>query len=357
VVEWLQAHRARGDDDGAATGAAGGADGTPADALVTGYQALSAFLPSRATERARRAAFAALPLDRAREALGAELRRQNFRVAAFDDATRAFGAVETAALPRPDGDARDGTRPGGEGPADWLAPFLRRHVGTGVMRGSADATTGGPAVLIAVPFQPAPGVTLDAIRDRLRAEVDPGVVVTGRALMQDALATVIAREVILFTVLTVVLNLLIVVPQTRSWRLAWIVMAPTIVIVGALLTGMHLTGVAFTPLNLVVLPLTLGIGVDNCVYLVARIREGFSVEDATRLTGRAIAVTTLTTTAGFGFLSVSRYPGLAGLGWLAAVAIGLTFVAAVVIQPAFLVLDRRTLAEGARHPHRLDGDA
>jgi predicted RND superfamily exporter protein len=218
----------------------------------------------------------------------------------------------------------------------------------GTTTSAAAAGDGAPAILIAVPFQPADGVTLDQIRDRLRAEVDPGIVVTGLTLMQDALGTVIAREVIVFTVLTVILNIVIVVPQTRSWRLALAVMAPTVLIVGLLLTGMHLTGVAFTPLNLVVLPLTLGIGVDNCVYLVARLREGRSIEDATRLTGRAIAVTTLTTTAGFGFLSISRYPGLAGLGCLAGVAIALTFVAAIVLQPAFLVLERRTLAEAAR---------
>jgi len=41
---------------------------------------------------------------------------------------------------------------------------------------------------------------------------------------------------------------------------------------------------------------------------------------------------------GFGFLAVSRYPGLAGLGWLAAVAVGLTFVGAIVFLPALLAV-------------------
>jgi len=110
------------------------------------------------------------------------------------------------------------------------------------------------------------------------------------------------------------------------------------VIVLALLGGMHLTGVALTPINLIVLPLTLGIGVDNCVYLAARWREGHDASAAARLVGHAITLTTLTTMTGFGFLAVSRYPGLAGLGWLAAVAIGLTFVAAIVVLPALLAV-------------------
>ncbi len=344
VVEWLQAHRVRPHG------------GAASDELISGYQALSTFLPSRATERARRAAFAALPLERARGTLHAELVRQGFRVSAFADAERALGESD-ATLPRPTDDlaGNDVATSERAGGGTLLAPLLRRHVGNGVMRGpsesarsiAVDGSDASRAVLIAIPFQPADGVALGDIRERIRSDLDPSIVVTGAALMQAALADVIAREVILFTLLTIVLNLLIVLPQARSWRLALIVMAPTIVIVGALVTGMHLSGVAFTPLNLIVLPLTLGIGVDNCVYLVARVREGWSIENATRLTGRAIAVTTLTTMAGFGFLSVSRYPGLAGLGWLAALAIGLTFIAAVVLQPAFLALEGRTVAESA----------
>ncbi len=366
VVAWLEAHRAgangggeragaegddgrpAGNDEGRASADGRGTQRTGRDALIAGYQALSTFLPSRATEDARRAAFAALPLARARQTLEQELARQGFRVAAFADAERAL-APSDAALPRP--------RLDDDGETSALAPFLRRHVGKAALRGvivdgarrASGRSHDGPdaAVMLAVPFQPAAGVSLAAVRDRLRAEIDPPPIVTGRELMQDALGTVIARELIAFTLITIALNLLIVLAQVRSLRLALVVMAPTAVIVGALIGGMHLAHVAFTPLNLIVLPLTLGIGVDNCVYLTERFREGRRIGEAVRLAGRAITLTTLTTMAGFGFLSVSRYPGLAGLGWLAAIAIGLTFVAAIVLLPAFLALGGRTLADAS----------
>jgi predicted RND superfamily exporter protein len=48
---------------------------------------------------------------------------------------------------------------------------------------------------------------------------------------------------------------------------------------------------------------------------------------------------------GFGFLAVSRYRGLAGLGWLAMTAIALAFAAAICLLPAFVAVaarDRRT---------------
>jgi hypothetical protein len=318
VVAWLESHRATnggveavGTAQPLPSGEGAGGDGrAPA---ISGYQALSTFLPSQATERARRAAFAALPLDAVRHTLQAELTRQGFRTTAFADAERAL-APGPELLPR-------------DLDAPWLTPLVSRH-----LRRSAEG------VKLVVMFTPAPGTSLARVRERLRAEVDPAVVVTGRPLMQAALAAVIAREAIVFTVVTLVLNVAIVLLQLRTIGLSLVVMAPTVVIVLALLGGMRLAGVAFTPINMIVLPLTLGIGVDNCVYLAARWREGYDSSAAARLVGRAITLTTLTTMTGFGFLAVSRYPGLAGLGWLAAVAIALTFVAAIVLLPALLAV-------------------
>ena len=58
----------------------------------------------------------------------------------------------------------------------------------------------------------------------------------------------------------------------------------------------------------------------------------------------AALLTTLTTMSGFGFLAISRYRGLAGLGWLAMTAIALAFAAAICVLPALLaaVAPRRT---------------
>jgi predicted RND superfamily exporter protein len=310
VVAWLEAHRA-----GAAT------------PRIEGYQALSTFLPSRAAERARRAAFAALPLAQTREALHAELVRQGFRVDAFSDAERALAAPD-AALPR-DLDAA------------WIRPLVARHL---------RQTPHGAELAIMV--SPAPGVALAVLRDRMRADLGDDVVVTGRSLMEAALDALISRELVGFTIASLALNLLIVLLQLRSIPLALAVMMPTGVIVLGMIEAMYALGIAFTPINLIVLPLTLGIGVDYCVYIVARWREGHDIASATRLVGRAAALTTMTTMAGFGFLAVSRYRGLAGLGWLAMIAIGLAFAAAVCVLPAWLAVMPRRLRPVADQPER-----
>lgn len=294
VVAWLTAH--------------------PQD--VEGHQALTTFLPSRAMEDARRAAFARLPLARARATLHAELARQKFRVDAFADAEAAL-QPSAAALPR-------------DLEAPWLRPLVARHL---------RRTSHG--VELAIMFTPAAGSRLADVGRRLRADVGADVGVTGRALMETALDDLIERELMGFTIASLVMNVIIVLLQVRSLTLASAVMMPTVVVVLGMLEVMYLAGIAFTPINLIVLPLTLGIGVDYCVYVVQRWREGHDLATATRLVGRAMALTTLTTMTGFGFLAVSRYRGLAGLGWLAMTAIALAFAAAICLLPAFVAVAAR----------------
>ncbi len=311
VVAWLEAHRT-------AAGAGRGAAASGGALAIDGYQALTTFLPSRATEEVRRAAFAALPLARARAALHHELERQGFRVSAFASAEQAL-APANVTLPR-------------DLDAPWIRPLVARH-----LRRSAQGIT------LAIMVSPGSGVSLAALRDHLRADLGTDIVVTGRSLMEQALAALIAHELIVFTVASLVLNIVIVLLQVRSIPLALAVMMPTVVIVLGLIEAMYVLGIAFTPINLIVLPLTLGIGVDYCVYIVGRWREGHDVGTATRLVGRPAALTTMTTMAGFGFLAVSRYRGLAGLGWLAMTAIGLAFAAAVCVLPAWLAIMPRRL--------------
>lgn len=313
VVAWLEAHRAPSPHAGEA-GAGAPAPVPVGDGVaIDGYQALSTFLPSHAAEEARRAAYARLPLAPAREALHAELARQGFRVDAFAGAEAAL-APSGAMLPR-------------DLDAPWIRPLVARHLHRG--------PTG---VALAVMVTPAAGTSLATLRERLRADVGDDVIVTGRSLMEAALTAVIARELVAFTVATLLLNLAIVLVQVRSPLLAATVMTPTVVVVLGLIEGMYAAGVGFTPINLIVLPLTLGIGVDYCVYIFARWREGLDPAASTRLVGRAAVLTTLTTMSGFGFLAISRYRGLAGLGWLAMTAIALAFAAAICVLPALLAI-------------------
>jgi hypothetical protein len=106
-----------------------------------------------------------------------------------------------------------------------------------------------------------------------------------------------------------------------------------------MLGGMRLLGVSYNFANLVAIPLIVGIGVDNGVHMVHRLRvEGEAgMNTVLRHTCRAILIAGLTTMLGFGSLSLASHRGLASLGIVLLLGVGSCVIAAVVVLPNLLV--------------------
>ncbi len=134
----------------------------------------------------------------------------------------------------------------------------------------------------------------------------------------------------------------------RSVRLAGLSLVP--LVLGWLWTlgGMRLSHLSFNPANLVIIPLLVGIGVDNGIHIVRHFLQSPSAEGriaGSRL-GRAILLSSLTTMAGFGSLLVAHHQGIRSIGTLLSLAVGSCLVAALVFLPALLrvLAERRAIA-------------
>lgn len=113
------------------------------------------------------------------------------------------------------------------------------------------------------------------------------------------------------------------------------------------LGAMKPLGLEFTPANIVVLPLLLGIGLDAGAHMVHRAREehqagGITLRRLVGGTGAAVLVSSLTTMAGFGSLMVSHYGGMRGLGQVLTLGIGFSLVTSILVLPALLTALGRT---------------
>jgi hopanoid biosynthesis associated RND transporter like protein HpnN len=101
-------------------------------------------------------------------------------------------------------------------------------------------------------------------------------------------------------------------------------------------------GIAFNFVNVVVVPLLLGIGVDSGIHLVhraealARMPGGGELLSST--TARAVFYSALTTTVSFGTLALSSHQGVSSLGVVLAIGMTLTVVSNLVVLPALLAL-------------------
>jgi len=123
-------------------------------------------------------------------------------------------------------------------------------------------------------------------------------------------------------------------------RVGFALMAMVPLIVGAfwMVGAMFLSGLQLTMVNLMGLPLILGIGIDDGVHLLHRFRyEGSgNIGSVFKSTGKAVLLTSLTTMLAFGSLVFATYRGLGSLGIALFIGVAACFLTSVLFLPALL---------------------
>jgi predicted RND superfamily exporter protein len=208
----------------------------------------------------------------------------------------------------------------------------------------------GEGMALALYLYPGPHRWTDQELLKLRQEVDGAAAGAERTrlaslalLMAEFKTTVGLRftEALLLSLVLVVLVLLI---QLRKPLRVLLTLAP---LSAALLWTAGLLRLGGGPVQFIAamaIPLIVGIGIDDGIHMVNRLRSLAPGEDpapAVAAMGRSVILTTLTTVAGFGSLAVAAMPGLAGLGRIAVVGVLLCLTATMLLLPAFAALKRR----------------
>ncbi len=108
---------------------------------------------------------------------------------------------------------------------------------------------------------------------------------------------------------------------------------------GVLMFGMlGLLGLDLNPANLIVLPLVLGIGVDDGVHVVHDFRMQRGCYRTSSSTINAIVLTSMTSMIGFGSMMFAAHRGLYSLGLVLVIGIGSCLFVSLVTLPAILML-------------------
>jgi len=112
---------------------------------------------------------------------------------------------------------------------------------------------------------------------------------------------------------------------------------------------MAVLGLSWNPLSIMALPVVLGIAVDDGVHIVHRFSSLRDVTETLRTTGRSVALTSLTTIAGFAGLSSSSHRGLSSFAVVLVLGVALALLHSLFVLPLLLrtdVLGQRLLAGG-----------
>lgn len=186
----------------------------------------------------------------------------------------------------------------------------------------------------------------------LADRLGPDVVLSGVNTVSARLRDQVKADAIVAAVVGTIVVALMLFADYRKVGDTLLSLAPLGVGIIWMLGGMEVAGVDMNFFNVFVTTMIIGIGVDYGVHMVHRFRETEGSQELLEglsETGKAIVLAALSTSVGFGSMSLSRYPGLRSMGLVAIMGALATAVVAVTLLPAFLGL-RASRAAAAQGP-------
>jgi predicted exporter len=278
---------------------------------IDGYDALARLAPAIQTQRARLAERDRLDLPSRRAILARVLEAEGFEVSEFAPALDAFAHPSAAVS-----DVLAGSDP----VYAWLR---RRHLAR--EEGSKNAVA-------LVYVRPDPKAE-DHVCAILHA-ADSGSTITGYGALEQAFLAALGRD--LPRVLGGALLVVVLVLGASLRRASRVGLAVGVLLLEiAIVLGVaRLIGVRWHAYDAMVLPVLLGITLDEVLFLIESVQRSGSIEQALREQAPLGTATAITTAAGFGALVVCRFGGLVDVGKVGALGSVVGLMVALVAVPA-----------------------
>jgi uncharacterized protein len=174
-------------------------------------------------------------------------------------------------------------------------------------------------------------------------DLSPGISVASITMVITQLKKIISRDFAVATILAFAGVLAVLAIQFRSFKGVMFCIVSLAVGIIWMLGCMGLFGISLNFANIVVIPMVIGLGIDNNTHLYHRYKENpkEGIVEAMSFTGRAVVISTMTSLAGFGSLIFSRYSGLKSIGILAVMGLALCLVTAVFVLPSLIAIGQR----------------
>lgn len=223
-------------------------------------------------------------------------------------------------------------------------PFGKKDLppSVGRMFFSDDGRT-GDFVLVYASVDLSDGVNVSRFAKEVRGIELPGgrhASAAGEPMVLADIFNLVTREgppVLGGTVLMILLTMWLLIGNLRRALMALFPAFSSLVVTFALLP---LLGLELNYLNIVMIPVLVGTGVDGGVHLVTRAADR-NIPDAADHASVPIFGALFTTSLGFGTLASAHHVGLNSLGELAVVGLTVNLLACLVGLPTFMILIRR----------------
>jgi hypothetical protein len=159
---------------------------------------------------------------------------------------------------------------------------------------------------------------------------------TGKPLQTFEASLQMQRSYVHAALYSLVAVLMILVLDFRSISYSCLAILPVLLGMLQLFGTLGLLGIPLNPANMIVLPLILGIGLDDGVHVIHDFRCQRGQYRLSRSTATAVILTSLTTMVGFGSLMIADHRGLQSLGRVLTIGISFCLFTSLVPLPALL---------------------
>ena len=168
---------------------------------------------------------------------------------------------------------------------------------------------------------------------------------TGMLLAGDQLTYMAEKDGIKAAIVAIIVVFLILLADFRNIKLVVLTMISLLLSFLTLFGFMALTGIRFDFINIIVVPLLIGIGVDDAVHINHRyLSEGKGKMKAViGKTGTALLITSLTTMVGFVSFVPSPMRAMRSTGIVLSIAMAIAFCFSVLFHPGMLIIIREKL--------------
>ncbi|MEO8275277.1 MAG: MMPL family transporter [Thermoanaerobaculia bacterium] len=183
----------------------------------------------------------------------------------------------------------------------------------------------------------------------LAAGLGPQASLTGMNFLSRSLRGEIRGDALYSGLIGLALVLALLWIDFRDMHTAIVALVPLLIGIVWMIALMVAFDLHLNFMNIFVITMIIGIGVDYGIHVIHRYREEETAPDgdpaaAVEETSRGVFLAALTTIVGFGSLATSHYPGLVSMGLVSTIGTLTTALVAIAVIPAYLSLRTRRRA-------------
>ncbi|WP_459996233.1 efflux RND transporter permease subunit [Marinitoga arctica] len=168
---------------------------------------------------------------------------------------------------------------------------------------------------------------------------------TGTTFVWIKLIDYIRDDLYRSSFLVFILIFFIVLLYFRNLKITLLTLTPVILGTLWLINFMSLFNIKFNIANIVVIPLILGIGIDDGIHMIHNYIENKSIIKMLKQSGKAVIITSITSMVGFGSLYFVKDPLVSQMGILLFFGILFCLIISLIVLPIFIQLFKKSIFE------------